>query len=177
MGIEHVGADVLQENIRAEQLLATDHRASWPDSAAAADRAAPSVIVSDLCKAFSQGVCRKRRPVIQGLSFAVGRTECFGLLGKKDVPAIESQRSCLLSFSPPIIMFHTVMSNVQPCNSHAAVGPNGAGKTSTINVLTGFMDADCGAAIVAGHDTRSDMHSIYSAMGICPQVSPLTRPS
>ena len=32
------------------------------------------------------------------------------------------------------------------------LGPNGAGKTTTIRVLTGFINADAGAAQVLGHD-------------------------
>ena len=32
------------------------------------------------------------------------------------------------------------------------LGPNGAGKTTTMRILTGFLPATRGTAIVAGHD-------------------------
>lgn len=49
------------------------------------------------------------------------------------------------------------------------LGPNGAGKSTTLNILTGFLEPTDGTAIVEGHDIRSDMPTIYSLMGVCPQ--------
>ncbi|KAL4428467.1 hypothetical protein ABPG75_002556 [Micractinium tetrahymenae] len=49
------------------------------------------------------------------------------------------------------------------------LGPNGAGKTTTIRMLEGFMHASSGQAVVEGYSIASDMDSIYTLMGACPQ--------
>lgn len=49
------------------------------------------------------------------------------------------------------------------------LGHNGAGKTSTIGMLTGLFPATEGDADVFGADLRSEMASIRSFMGVCPQ--------
>ncbi|CAD7700725.1 unnamed protein product [Ostreobium quekettii] len=49
------------------------------------------------------------------------------------------------------------------------LGPNGAGKTTTIRMMEGFSEPTSGSVMVSGYDTRTDMRSIYSITGVCPQ--------
>ncbi|KAG1659570.1 hypothetical protein FOA52_011926 [Chlamydomonas sp. UWO 241] len=49
------------------------------------------------------------------------------------------------------------------------LGPNGAGKSTAINMLTGFLEATEGTALVEGIKLGENMQSIYKMMGVCPQ--------
>ncbi|KAL2938324.1 ABC transporter A family member 7 [Bienertia sinuspersici] len=49
------------------------------------------------------------------------------------------------------------------------LGPNGAGKTSFISMMIGLIEPSSGAAYVEGSDICSQMHEIYTSMGVCPQ--------
>ncbi len=52
------------------------------------------------------------------------------------------------------------------------LGPNGAGKSTTVSILTGLTTPTGGGGTLLGFDIRSQMHSVYSAMGVCPQAPP-----
>ncbi|XP_071081909.1 phospholipid-transporting ATPase ABCA3-like [Haliotis cracherodii] len=49
------------------------------------------------------------------------------------------------------------------------LGHNGAGKTTTMSILTGFIPATGGAAIVNGFDIRTDIRGVRQSLGLCPQ--------
>ncbi len=49
------------------------------------------------------------------------------------------------------------------------LGPNGAGKTTTISMLTGLIPATKGDASIAGKDLHTELPSIFSNIGVCPQ--------
>ncbi|KAL6970757.1 hypothetical protein U1Q18_030447 [Sarracenia purpurea var. burkii] len=49
------------------------------------------------------------------------------------------------------------------------LGPNGAGKTSFIKMMIGLTKPSSGTAFVQGLDIQTDMDSIYTSMGVCPQ--------
>ncbi|KAL3513214.1 hypothetical protein ACH5RR_025931 [Cinchona calisaya] len=49
------------------------------------------------------------------------------------------------------------------------LGPNGAGKTSFISMMIGLTKPSSGTGYVQGLDIRSQMNSIYTSMGVCPQ--------
>ncbi|XP_067683951.1 phospholipid-transporting ATPase ABCA3-like isoform X2 [Haliotis asinina] len=49
------------------------------------------------------------------------------------------------------------------------LGHNGAGKTTTMSVLTGFIPASGGTAIVNGYDINDDIQSVRQSLGLCPQ--------
>jgi len=53
------------------------------------------------------------------------------------------------------------------------LGPNGAGKTTTMRVLTGYMPATEGKAIVAGHDVFAEPIAAKSKTGYLPETPPL----
>ncbi|XP_071081915.1 phospholipid-transporting ATPase ABCA3-like [Haliotis cracherodii] len=49
------------------------------------------------------------------------------------------------------------------------LGHNGAGKTTAMSVLTGFIPASGGTAIVNGYDINNDTQSVRQSLGLCPQ--------
>jgi ABC-2 type transport system ATP-binding protein len=53
------------------------------------------------------------------------------------------------------------------------LGPNGAGKTTALRILTGFLPADEGTVIVAGHDVRTRSLEARSVTGYLPEGVPL----
>jgi ABC-2 type transport system ATP-binding protein len=53
------------------------------------------------------------------------------------------------------------------------LGPNGAGKTTTMRILTGFLPASNGTALIAGHDIFEDPLAARRAVGYLPEVPPL----
>ena len=53
------------------------------------------------------------------------------------------------------------------------IGPNGAGKTTSMRMLTGFLPATEGRAIVADHDVFEDSMKVRRAVGYLPETPPL----
>ena len=53
------------------------------------------------------------------------------------------------------------------------IGPNGAGKSTTMRMLTGFLPASDGRAIVAGHDVFDEPMAVRRAVGYLPETPPL----
>jgi ABC-2 type transport system ATP-binding protein len=53
------------------------------------------------------------------------------------------------------------------------IGPNGAGKTSTMRMLTGFLPASEGRAVVAGHDVFFEAQKVKAKVGYLPETPPL----
>src|SRR4051794_41196113 len=53
------------------------------------------------------------------------------------------------------------------------LGPNGAGKTTTMRVLTGYMPATDGKAIVAGYDVFNEPIEAKRRTGYLPETPPL----
>ncbi len=53
------------------------------------------------------------------------------------------------------------------------IGPNGAGKTTTMRILTGYLPATAGDAIVAGFDVFQDPMEVKRRVGYLPEAPPL----
>ena len=53
------------------------------------------------------------------------------------------------------------------------LGPNGAGKTTTMRVLTGYMPATDGKALVAGYDVQEQPVEAKRRTGYLPETPPL----
>ena len=53
------------------------------------------------------------------------------------------------------------------------LGPNGAGKTTTMRVLTGYMPANEGKAVVAGYDVFTNPLDAKRRTGYLPETPPL----
>jgi ABC-2 type transport system ATP-binding protein len=55
------------------------------------------------------------------------------------------------------------------------IGPNGAGKTTTMRILTGFLPATSGRAVVAGFDVFDNPLQVKTRVGYLPETPPLYR--
>ncbi|HXN07073.1 MAG TPA: ATP-binding cassette domain-containing protein, partial [Nitrospiria bacterium] len=55
----------------------------------------------------------------------------------------------------------------------AFLGPNGAGKTTTMKILTGFIPASSGSAVVAGFDVFESPIEVKKRIGYLPETPPL----
>ncbi len=53
------------------------------------------------------------------------------------------------------------------------LGPNGAGKTTAMKILTGFLGADEGRAVVCGHDVALEPLEVKARLGYLPENNPL----
>jgi len=62
---------------------------------------------------------------------------------------------------------------VDPGEILGFLGPNGAGKTTTMRILTGFMPATEGKAIVAGYDVFEEPIASKRRTGYLPETPPL----
>lgn len=53
------------------------------------------------------------------------------------------------------------------------LGPNGAGKSTTMKIITGYLLADAGAAIVCGIDVKAQPLETKKKIGYLPEANPL----
>ena len=53
------------------------------------------------------------------------------------------------------------------------LGPNGAGKSTTMNIITGYISATSGQAIINGHDIFDEPEKAKKSIGYLPEQPPL----
>lgn len=53
------------------------------------------------------------------------------------------------------------------------LGPNGAGKSTLMKILTTYLLADCGSALVNSHDVMSNAKAVQQSIGYLPEHNPL----
>lgn len=53
------------------------------------------------------------------------------------------------------------------------LGPNGAGKSTLMKILTTYLGADEGTAIVHGHDVNAEPTAVQKSVGYLPEHNPL----
>ncbi len=63
--------------------------------------------------------------------------------------------------------------NVEKGEIVGLLGPNGAGKTTTMRMLTGYLPANSGRAIVAGFDVADKPMEVRKRLGYLPETVPL----
>ncbi|XP_078526803.1 phospholipid-transporting ATPase ABCA7 [Lissotriton helveticus] len=71
--------------------------------------------------------------------------------------------------SGPKIAVNSLNLNFYEGQITSFLGHNGAGKTTTMSILTGLIPPSSGTAYVLGRDIRTEMDSVRTAMGMCPQ--------
>jgi ABC-2 type transport system ATP-binding protein len=53
------------------------------------------------------------------------------------------------------------------------LGPNGAGKSTTMKIITGYLEADGGQAVVGGLDVKTHPIAVKKKIGYLPEANPL----
>ena len=81
----------------------------------------------------------------------------------------------LSKYYGPITAIHDLSFHVDKGEILGFLGPNGAGKTTTMRILTGFMPASRGRAVVAGYDVFSQALEVRRRVGYLPENVPLYR--
>ena len=52
------------------------------------------------------------------------------------------------------------------------LGPNGAGKSTSMRIISGFLSATSGTALICGHDIAVDPVSAKRQLGYLPENAP-----
>lgn len=68
---------------------------------------------------------------------------------------------------------HNISFNVNKGEIVGFLGPNGAGKSTTMKILTGYLQATSGKALVAGIDVQNDAIEVKKRIGYLPESNAL----
>ncbi len=79
----------------------------------------------------------------------------------------------LTKYYGPVTAIRELSFRVEQGEILGFLGPNGAGKTSTMRILTGFMPASSGRAMVAGYDVFTQPLEVRKRVGYLPENVPL----
>ncbi|MGO4822349.1 MULTISPECIES: gliding motility-associated ABC transporter ATP-binding subunit GldA [unclassified Flavobacterium] len=67
----------------------------------------------------------------------------------------------------------TISFSIQKGEIVGFLGPNGAGKSTLMKILTTYLAADSGTALVNGHDVSSNEKAVQLSIGYLPEHNPL----
>ena len=73
----------------------------------------------------------------------------------------------------PIEAIHDISFDIEKGEIVGFLGPNGAGKTTTMRILTGFVSATRGTAVLAGFDVHEKPLEVKRLVGYLPENVPL----
>ncbi len=73
----------------------------------------------------------------------------------------------------PFVAVENISFSISEGQIVAFLGPNGAGKSTTMKILTGFLAASQGKALIAGRDIHEDRLEASRALGYLPENGPL----
>src|SRR5437667_3829307 len=73
----------------------------------------------------------------------------------------------------PLTAIRDVSFSVAPGEIVGFLGPNGAGKSTTMRILSCFMPASGGTAVVAGYDVFRESMEVRRRIGYLPENFPL----
>lgn len=71
------------------------------------------------------------------------------------------------------IALNSISFNIRKGEIVGFLGPNGAGKSTLMKILTTFVDADGGNAIVNGYDVVNGKKEVQQSVGYLPEHNPL----
>lgn len=81
----------------------------------------------------------------------------------------------LSKYYGPITAIHDVSFSAEQGEIVGFLGPNGAGKTTTMRIMSGFIPASSGQALVAGYDVFLQPLAARQRVGYLPENVPLYR--
>lgn len=76
----------------------------------------------------------------------------------------------LTKYYGPVKAIEDVSFTVEKGEIVGFLGPNGAGKSTTLRILTGFMPATSGRAMVAGYDVFKNSLEVRKRIGYLPEI-------
>ena len=74
-----------------------------------------------------------------------------------------------LDGAPPKVACRELSVGIPAGECFGLLGPNGAGKSTAINLLIGFLTPSRGSAYIKGYNLQTDLDTVYSMLGVCPQ--------
>ena len=72
-----------------------------------------------------------------------------------------------------VVVAQSLSFEVQKGEAFGIVGPNGAGKSTLMKILTTFIHADEGTAVVNGNDVNDSQLKVQQSVGYLPEHNPL----
>ncbi len=79
----------------------------------------------------------------------------------------------LSKFYGPFVAIQDITFSIPEGQIVAFLGPNGAGKSTTMKILTGYLAASQGSALIAGLDIRENRIEAAKRLGYLPENGPL----
>ena len=86
-------------------------------------------------------------------------------------PMIEAKE--LTKYFGPFVAIENISFTIPRGQIVAFLGPNGAGKSTAMKILTGYMAASRGRALIAGHDVHTSRIEALQRLGFLPENGPL----